>query len=400
MTVNFKLKALSATAAAGMMAMAGAASAQSVTGAGATLPQPLYEDLFGLDGTSKEVIGTWSYAGGGSGSGKSRFLTTTNTVNFAGSDSALVGGAGSELETYNNNRRAAWGPLIQVPVVATPVLLPYRATNVTTLNLTTEQLCKIFSFDSTARRWNQITTAEDDGGVGTASAIAVVYRNEGSGTTELLSQFLKAACGPYLPSGKSFTISNTFKTVVASALPTLTAAQDANGDGIPDVWVGASGSSGVKTALATNQRLGYLSPDPDYTGSSNSVVARINTFQPTAASIQAALPAPPAAADRADPLKWIPAYTYTASAYPIFGTTNLLVGQCYVNGYGNTTIGGAIKDFLTKLNNGSYDSKIAAHNFVKLPAAWNTAINQAFLTSTSSLSIGYASVCNGKGRPS
>ena len=434
-SVNFKLKALSAIVAAGMMLMAGAASAQTVVGGGATLPQPLYYDIFYL--SPALVLGTWSYTGTGSGAGKKAFLTnnpqatlgsefydentrnrpiwpastspTPQTVHFVGSDSALTS---SELDTYmaaynngpvNNGALpgstvAYYGRLIQVPVVATPVLLPYRETNVTTLNLTTEQICRIFSFQLSARNWSQVTTAADDGGVGTANAIQVVYRTGTSGTTELLSNFLHASCGSYLPSGKSFTVSNDFKTVVASALPTLTAAQDANADGIPDVWVAATGSSGVETAAAVNHRLAYLSPSYLFSGTDNSAVAKINGFQPDAASIQAALPAPPASTET-DPLKWVPAYATTSTAYPIYGTTNLLLGQCYAAGVGTGTAGAAVKDFLTKFNNGTYDTKITANNFVKLPTAWNDAINAAFLTSTSSQALGNTSVCNGIGRP-
>jgi phosphate transport system substrate-binding protein len=408
-SVNSKLKALSAIVAAGMMLMAGAASAQTVTAGGATLPQQLYNDIF----TNGPITGTWSYDGTGSGTGKTAFLTnnsalfsTTGTVHLVGSDSALTS---TELSTYNaayNNGSSStvanYGRLIQVPAVATPVLLPYKETGVSTLNLTTQEVCKIFSFDTGARTWNQVTTAADDGAVGSTSAIQVVYRSETSGTTELLARFLNNACGSYLPSGKSFTVSNNFKTVVASALPTLTATEDANGDGIPDVWVAATGSQGVSDAMgpAFNDRLGYLSPDSHYTGNSNTDVARINTFLPTAASIQSALPAPPAAGlARNTPTNWVPAYAYTSTAYPIYGTTNLLLGQCYSAGVGTGTAGAAVKDFLTKLNNGTYDTKISAHSFVKLPTAWNTAINDAFLTSSSSLAVGNTSVCNSIGRP-
>lgn len=406
-SVNFKLNALSAIVAAGMMIAAGAASAQTVTSGGATLPQPMYSDIF----TNGPISGTWSYASTGSGTGKSAFLTnnsalfgTTGTVHTVGSDSAL---SSSELTTYNaayNNGASStvanYGRLIQVPAVATPVLLPYKETGITTLNLTTQEVCRIFSFDTAARTWNQVTTAAQDGAVGSTTAIQVAYRSDNSGTTELLSRFLSAACGSFLPAGKSFTVSNNFKTMVATALPALTAAQDANADGIPDVWVAASGNSGIAAAVAVNHRFGYLSPDSVYTGGSNSVVARINTFLPTVASIQAALPAPPAAGiARNNPLNWVPAYSVPASAYPIYGTTNLLIGQCYAGGVGAGTPGGAVKGFLNGLNNGTYDSYITGHNFVKLPAAWNTAIKDAFLTAGSSLEIGNASVCNGIGRP-
>lgn len=415
-SVNFQLKTLSAMVAVGLMAMAGAASAQTIVSGGATLPQPLYQEVF----TSGPITGTWSYTGTGSGAGKKAFLAnnpqatpaspfkdatgtawpTTQTVHIVGSDSALTS---AELTAYNAAAnpvgKTPYGALIQVPAVATPVLLPYKETGITKLNLTNQEICKIFSFDSTARNWSQVSTVADDGAVGSATPIQVVFRAETSGTTELLANFLKAACGSFLPAGKSFTFSNDFKTVVASALPTLTAAEDANGDGIPDVWVAATGSGGVSTALASNHRFGYVSPDGTYTGNTNASVARINTFLPTAAAIQAALPSPPPVIARANQLNWVPAYVLPTTTYPIYGTTNLLLGQCYVGGMGTGSAGAAVKAFLTNLNNGTYDTKITAHHFVKLPAAWNTAINDTFLTATNSLAIGNTSACNAIGRP-
>ncbi|WP_177239399.1 substrate-binding domain-containing protein [Variovorax sp. PDC80] len=397
--MNFKLVALTAVAAVAMAA--GAASAQTVTGGGASLPAVMYNSII----SGGPVLGTWTYTSSSSGTGKVGFLTSTGGFNYAGSDSAL---SAADLATYTTG--ATWGPIIQVPAVATPVLLPYKenngtpATTVSTLNLSTAEVCRIFSFSPAARTWNQVTTAADDGAAGTTNPIQVVYRNEaaGSGTTELLSRFLNAACGPFLPAGKSFTVSSVFKNVVATALPTLTAAQDANGDGIPDAWLGVAGSSAVGTALGTNHRLGYLSPEPLYTGSSNSVVARIDGFLPTPASIAAALPAPPSGAARQTVSNWVPAYSIPSGAYPIWGTTQLLLGQCYAGGFGTGTRGAAVKNFLQNFNDGTYDSYITSHNFTKLPAAWNTAIAEAFLTGSdgNGLAFGNAADCAGiAGRP-
>ncbi|UXH77426.1 substrate-binding domain-containing protein [Roseateles amylovorans] len=401
-SANIKMSVISAAVAAGLLAVAGAASAQNVTSGGATLPQLMYQDIF----AHGPINGTWSYAGTGSGTGLNAFLTnnaalfgTSGTVHIVGSDSALTS---AQITTYNgayNNGASSsvanYGRLVQVPAFATPVLLPFKETGLASLNLSSEQICRIFSYDSAARNWNQISSAA------TASAIAVVYRVETSGTTELLSRFLSAACGSYLPAGKSFTVSNNFKTVVASALPTLTAAQDANADGIPDAWVGASGSSGVYGALAQDHRLGFLTPDRDlYTGNGSNV-ASINGFTPSAASIQNAIQAvtPPATAiARANPLNWVPAYSLPTAAYPIYGTTNLVLGQCYAGGVAAGTAGGAAKSFLSNLNSGAYDAYLSGHNFVKLPANWNTAIQQAFLTSGAALEIGNTSVCNAIGR--
>ncbi len=401
-SANIKMSVISAAVAAGLLAVAGAASAQNVTSGGATLPQLMYQDIF----AHGPINGTWTYAGTGSGTGLNAFLTnnaalfgTSGTVHIVGSDSALTAAQVSAYNAaYNNgasSTTANYGRLVQVPAFATPVLLPFKETGVNALNLSTEQICRIFSFDAAARNWNQVSSGA------TASPIAVVYRIETSGTTELLSRFLNAACGQYLPVGKSFTVSNNFKTVVASALPTLTAAQDANADGIPDAWVAASGSAGVYGALAQDHRLGFLTPDRDVYSGNGSNVASINGYTPSAASIQTAIQSitPPATAlARNNPLNWVPAYVLPTSAYPIYGTTNLVLGQCYAGGASAGTAGGAAKSFLSNLNSGAYDAYLSAHNFVKLPANWNTAIQQAFLTAGSALEIGNTTVCSGIGR--
>lgn len=403
-----KVKLSSLAIAAGLMVVAGAASAQAVTSGGASLPQPLYQDII----TNGPITGTWSYASTGSGTGKTAFLTNnsalfskTGTVHIVGSDSAL---SPTDITTYNsayNNGASStvanYGRLIQIPAEATAVLLPYKETGVSQLNLTTAQLCGIYSYGltGTGRTWNQVATTADDGANGSTSPIAVVYRSESSGTTELLSRFLVANCNASLPAGKAFVVSSTFKTVVQGALPTLTST---NADGLPVEWVSTTGNSGgVAAAMNVDHRLGYLSPDPTYTGNSNALVSRVNSLLPTAASVQAAVATatPPATAlARANPLNWVPAYAIPSGAYPIYGTTNLILGQCYAGGVGTGTAGAAVKDFVTKLNNGTYDAKIATHNFATLPPAWVTAIKDTFLTAGATLEIGSTAACNGIGR--
>ncbi|QNK67000.1 substrate-binding domain-containing protein [Variovorax sp. PAMC26660] len=394
MNAKFKTVALSAVMMAGLMA-AGAVSAQTAVGGGATLPEALYKDLL----PSGVGLTDYTYTGTGSGAGKKAFLNnnpqatsgsefrdesqstrpiwpTTQSVHFAGSDSALTQ---AELDAYNPAHLSGWGPVIQVTGVGTAVLVPYKRSGIANLNLTDAQMCAVFSNKTGGQTWGQLRGTSD------TTTVKVIYRTETSGTTELLSRYLKAACPT-----SNFTISNSFATVVGTAL---------TGGTIPAHWVGATGSDGVKAALTTDSRLGYLSPDPAYTGSSNAVVARVNGNLPTAASIQTALGAQslPLTGDATKPLNWVPAYvkptpaTGTGSVYPIFGTTNLLVNQCYANAGAQAKV----LDFLTRL----YDTDVEPHNFVNVPAAWKTAITNNFLTASSNLGIGNTNVCNGIGRP-
>lgn len=418
MNAMFKKVALSAVTMAALMA-AGAASAQIAVGGGATLPEPLYKDLLpsGVGSTN------YTYTGTGSGAGKKAFLqnnaqatvgsefrneslaarpiwATTQSVHFAGSDSALTA---AERDAYKLAHiesspgvpvtgAAAWGPLIQIPAVGAAVLVPYKSSTtsaVTNLNLSDAKMCAVFSKKPGGVTWSEVL-----GTTGDTTPVQVVYRTETSGTTELLSRYLVAACP-----GSGFVVSNSFATMVAGALPSGTTLATTG-------WLGVVGNDGMATSFGTAGRIGYLSPDLAFNPSNNTLVAKVNGFLPVSASIKTALgsQALPIGGATTDPLAWVPAYvkppvTGTGASYPIFGTTNLLVNQCYKD----AAITTKVRSFLTRLLAPS--SQIASHNFVTLPdgtggtANWRSTIISTFLTSTSAQAIGNTNVCNGIGRP-
>ncbi|HEX7866135.1 MAG TPA: substrate-binding domain-containing protein [Variovorax sp.] len=400
MRAIFKPVAMATVMVAGLLA-AGAASAQIAVSGGATLPQPLYNDIlpyaFGVGGVS--------YTGTGSGTGKTAFFNNnatlfrdetqasrpawpaTQSVHFVGSDSALTA---TELSSYNSAHLSGWGRLIQIPAVATSVLLPFTRSGATALNLPTAKVCAIFGNKAGGQTWGDILGNSD------TTPIAVVYRTDTSGTTELLSRFLAGACG----SGSGFVVSNSFATAVGGAVGT-----------IPANWVGVSGSPAVNSALATDARLGYLSPDSQYTGIDATKVAKINGNLPDPDAIRTVLSAQslPVGGAPANPLAWVPTYSVPTSGYPIFGTTNLLINQCYKDA-------GVQAKIVTLLNNlyntlstdpdSQTTAKIKSHNFVTLPDDragntnnWKLAIKNTFLNSSNSLGIGNTNVCNGIGRP-
>ena len=410
MNAKFKTAALSAVTMACLLA-AGAASAQIAVGGGATLPEILYDEIL----PSGVGLTNFSYTGTGSGAGKSAFFsnsatafknesvsgtpawTATQSVHFAGSDSAVTA---AERDAYNTAHvtgvtgPAAWSRMIQIPAVATSVLIPYKRSGISNLNLSDAQMCAVFSNKTGGQTWGQLRGTTD------ATTVKVVYRTDNSGTTELLSRYLVAACPT-----SGFVVSNNFATMVAGAV---------TGGTIPAHWFGANGNAGVSNAFigtGTDSRVGYLSPDSTYTGSSNAVVARVNGNLPLASSIQTALAAVSlpvgGAAQASNPLAWVPAYskptpaTGTGSSYPIFGTTNLLVNQCYKDAAVQTKV----RNFLAGLLGTTYNTPITTHNFVNLPDGtvgannWKTQIANVFLNAAHPLGIGNVNVCNGIGRP-
>lgn len=378
------------------LTLAGLCAAQAamadVNGGGATLPQPLYQTSGVL------TAGFAPYIGVGSGAGKAAFLNndytrfvpgdTSKNVHWAGSDSKLTP---AELTSYSTNH-AAWGPLIQVPSVATSVAIPFNKTGTANVNLSVNELCGVFSGRLTD--WSQIT------GSGRTGTITVVYRAESSGTTELFTRFLKAKCAET----GTFEITTNFASSYSG--------------GLPAGAVSATGSQAVMNALnAAQGRITYMSPDYAATTLAGlddaTKVARVGGVSPAPANVSAAiaLVPVPTAANRANPNAWVPVFAattnpndpsvvaYPTSGYPILGFTNVIFSQCYANAAQSIQV----RDFFTRhygavaANNN--DAAITANRFVPLPTTWKNAIRGSFLTSTSAQSIGNTNVCNGIGRP-
>ncbi|HBP5609347.1 TPA: protein disulfide reductase [Pseudomonas aeruginosa] len=350
------------------------AQAMAVTGGGASLPAELYK------GSADSILpANFSYAVTGSGTGKNAFLTnnsslfgTTGTVHYAGSDSIL---STSELNTYNTNYNNTYGPLIQIPSVATSVTVPYKKSGITNLNLTSAQLCDAFS--GAKSTWGQLLGTSDN------TPIRIVYRSTSSGTSELFTRHLNAVCPTKFATNSTFT---------AARLP-------ANG-ALPSHWVGVAETANVLPAVdAADGSIGYVSPDVVNVGD-NARIARVNNNLPSVLNVQAALGsvAPPATtADRKDPSKWVPVFANPTAGYSIVGYTNFVFGQCYKVASVSTDV----RAFINKHYGGTTtNAAVGAHGFIPLPTTWKNAIISAFYTGTSeNLAIGNTNVCNTKGRP-
>ncbi|VVN92861.1 Alkaline phosphatase L [Pseudomonas fluorescens] len=361
---------------AASLTVAALASAQTmaanVTGGGATLPAALYK------GSANSILpANFSYLGTGSGTGKTAFLTnnsalfgTTGSVHFAGSDSIL---SATEISTYNGAYGTSYGPLIQLPSVATSVAIPYKKTGQTALNLTSAQLCDALS--GTATTWGTLLGSAD------TTPIRVVYRNVSSGTTEILSRHLNAICPT------KFAVNSTF---TSARLPA--------GSALPSNWVGVASTADVATQVnAVDGSIGYVGPD-GVNAASNAVVARVNGVQPTTANVSLALGSAALPANPANPAQWVPVVPNPASGYPIVAYTNFIFGQCYKD----AAVATDVRNFLTThYSNPGNNAATVAHSFTPVPTNWKTAVTANFITNTSgnNLNINNASVCNTAGRP-
>ncbi len=384
----YKCNTLAALVAAVLLATAGTASAQTVTvqGGGASLPATLYR------GAADNILpDNFTYAVTGSGTGKAAFLTnnaelfkTTGTVHFAGSDSVLDQ---SEIETYNANMAPAFGPLIQIPSVGTSVTIPFNKADVS-LNLSVANLCGVMSGAITD--WRELDSSK-------SGPITVIYRNEKSGTTELLTRFLANACAAENADsskliGGKFTVTQEFWKQFKS-LPSNFAV------------AGTLGSKPLYDKVySTDGAIGYVGPDvvPKADLSNAAKIAKLRDASPNDPSVKATLEtiAPPTGSAANNPENWVPVFTNpTGKGYPIVGYTNFIIGQCYKNAAVAARMRLYFSQHYAASVPANISSAISNHGFVALTDTWRNAIRDRFFDGGQATGLNNVNTCAGIGRP-
>jgi phosphate transport system substrate-binding protein len=195
----------------------------SINGAGATFPQPVYDEWAAR---FKDKSGTTvNYQAVGSGAGVAQF--TANTVDFGASDAAMTD---DELGAASKK-----GSPVHVPSVFGAVTISYNLQGVQKgLKLDGATAANVFL--GKVKKWNDPAIARQNSGVKLpSSAITVCHRSDESGTTKLFTSFLAA----YSPAWK-------------------------NGPGVDKTvkWptgTGAKGNDGVAACVKQNQGgVGYV----------------------------------------------------------------------------------------------------------------------------------------------
>ncbi len=392
-----KYKFLAAVVATALMSAAGVASAQvAVNGGGASLPADLYK------GSGDSILpANFNYAVTGSGTGKSTFLGSgtfagqTTVAHFIGSDSVLSGGpnlvptAGSERAIYDANYNTPglatyYGPLLQFPSVATSVTIPFNKAGAA-LNISDADLCRIFA--GAVSDWSQVS------GSGRSGELKIVYRDESSGTSELLTRFLTTVCplqpgldlsGTALKNG-AFSVQSTFKNLfTGNAAPTARF--------VPAAATG--GTALYNTVFSTEGYVGYVGPDVIPSLDDATRIAQLRGYSPNEVNVSATLGsiAPPSTPEElANPSRWAPVFTNPTTGYPIAGYTNFVIGQCYKN----AAVATQIRLFLNRHYGtaGATDQAVRDHGFIPLTAAWKTAVREQIATVTAPNGLQNASVC-------
>src|SRR5262245_20779786 len=169
---------------AGLLAIAALAGlapgcrAQSLTGAGATFPYPIYSKWFDVYHQKTGV--TINYQSIGSGAGIQQ--VKAGTVDFGASDAAL----------NDEKLRELPRPVIHFPTVAGAVVLAYNLPDYQgKLQLTPQVLVDIYMGKITT--WNDKRIATINPGASLpATPILPVRRSDGSGTTNIFTMYLAA----------------------------------------------------------------------------------------------------------------------------------------------------------------------------------------------------------------
>jgi phosphate transport system substrate-binding protein len=157
--------------------LAGPASAQSLTGAGATFPNPIYSKWF--DAYNKKTGVQINYQSIGSGGGIKQY--TENTVDFGASDGPMT----------QDQMTAVQGDVLHLPTVMGAVVLTYNlaAVGTTQLKFDGPTIANIFLGKIT--KWNDRAIAATNPGVKLpAQDIIVVHRSDGSGTSYIFTDYL------------------------------------------------------------------------------------------------------------------------------------------------------------------------------------------------------------------
>ena len=155
----------------------GAGGGATLTGAGATFPNPIYTKWF--DAYAKQTGVRINYPSIGSGGGIRQF--TEGTVDFGASDGPMT----------NEQIAAVQGNVLHVPTVLGAVVVTYNLPGAGTTPLRFDGPTVADIFLGRITRWNDPRIAALNPGVKLpATDIIVVHRSDGSGTSFIFTDYL------------------------------------------------------------------------------------------------------------------------------------------------------------------------------------------------------------------
>lgn len=153
--------------------------AKLINGAGATFPYPIYSKWFSEYAKVNPAV-NFNYQSIGSGGGIKQI--SAETVDFGASDAFLT----------NEQLRNAPGKLVHIPMVAGAVVVTYNIPGVDqTLKLKPDAVAGIFLGE--IKKWDDPRITETNPNVNLPPTdIIVVHRSDGSGTTNIFTDYLSS----------------------------------------------------------------------------------------------------------------------------------------------------------------------------------------------------------------
>jgi ABC-type phosphate transport system substrate-binding protein len=374
-------------------------------------------------------------------------------IHYAGSDDPLVP---SDITTYEatSGPNHDFGPPKQVPIAVAAIGLAFSPApswnpkgkvfglHDSKVMLSRDTWCGIMT--GAIITWNNAEITDDNSAKGVGGntplgtgGIAVVYRDDASGTTSLFSNALVNQCGSttHPVAGSAHPVPDAW---LADQIPPISnsAPFSANRDDffirvaaaghLPANFIAATGNGGVRTAiLAGAGRIGYLTPNAFHPyDASGPKVANLQIWdnvldidqgltnkykyaEPSpkkGTAIMGAQPPPSFAANCAstpggcwnEVLKWAPAnpLPLSSKAYAIGGFTMALSYTCYAdsnivealtNPFGAGTPGYFTWLTGSKAQNGDVPNFVLAQKgLAALPAGWESAVKKLLLTDSRS----------------
>jgi phosphate transport system substrate-binding protein len=162
---------------AGLIATATPLAAQSLTGAGATFPNPIYTKWF--DAYHKNTGIQINYQSIGSGGGIRQY--TEGTVDFGATDGPM----------NESQIQAVGGNVLHVPAVLGAVVVTYNLPSLGDTKLKFDGNLLVDIFMGRVTRWNDTRIAALNPGVKLPNIdLIVVHRSDGSGTTYVFTDYL------------------------------------------------------------------------------------------------------------------------------------------------------------------------------------------------------------------
>jgi len=286
---------------------------------------------------------TVNYGGGGSGKGKTDLAN--EVVQWAGTDSTIKP---DTMSTFKG------GTVLYFPTVAAPITVSYNLSGVSKLQLSASTLGGIFGGKIT--KWNDSAIAADNPGVTLPStAITVVHRSDGSGTTNQFTHYLVLAAGSSWTLGTGDTVNWPTSTKAGNGNPGVAQAISSTSGAIGYVDYSTAVASKLNFAAIKNKSGSYIAPSLD------AASAALATAQVNANLTYLALDAS------------------GADAYPITAATYVIVYQKQTD----ATTGKALQGWLHYLLT---DGQALANpsNYAKLPAS----LDQKALAQIDTMTIG------------